>query len=81
VLIGQVVAPVPAISLQEGNQLKLFALDGDEFREVAQQALPPGTHGILMADNGAQYYFFLGQGVLWRGVVGAGPEAIIPFGR
>ena len=73
------VQPVPSLSVQEGDQLKLFALEGEEFRLVAQQALPAGARGV-MADDGI-FYFFQAQGVLWRGVVGRGPESAIPFDR
>jgi hypothetical protein len=79
ILIGFTAQPVPTLSLQEGDELKLFALQGDEFRLVAQQALPPGT-SALMADD-ALFYFFLEDGILKRGVVGRAPEAAITWGR
>jgi hypothetical protein len=79
VLIGLAAEPVPTLSLQEGDELKLFVLEGDEFRLAAQQALPPAASG-LMAEDGI-FYFFLDQGVVWRGVVGQAPEAALPLGR
>lgn len=82
ILIGLLVEPAPSLSIQEGNRLRLYAHDGDEFRLLAEQTLVPGAEG-LMEDEGNWifYYYFISEGVLWRGVVGGGPGTLVNLGH
>ena len=79
VLIALQVEPQPSISIQEDNDLRLYVHEGDAFRLVAEQSLPPDTSG-LMEEEGI-FYYFVSQGVLWRGVVGGGPGTVVILGH
>jgi hypothetical protein len=79
ILIGLVVEPAPSISIQEGNQLRLYVHAADALRLHAEQTVTPGARGLIEEEG--IFYFFTTGGVVWRGVVGGGPGAVVNLGR
>jgi hypothetical protein len=69
----------PSISIQDGSVLRLYAYDGVELRLVAEQGLSAGAQGLIEEEG--TYYYFVSQGVLWRGIVGGGPGTVVKLGR
>ena len=72
ILIGLVAEPMPALSYQVGNELRVTAFDGTGFRTVARQAVPPEALGLIESEGiGFDFMLpYLEQDNLFRGLVG-----------
>ena len=50
VLIGFVPRPMPAVALQDGDQVRLYVLDGAGFRLLAQRPAASGSMTYTLSD-------------------------------
>ncbi len=84
ILIGLMTRPAPAISYQVGDELRVDVLDGNTFRTVARQAIPPDASGFMDPEGLFQFFYllpYIEQENLYRGAAGLGAEAIMTVGH
>lgn len=72
ILIGLLARPVPAVSYQVGDEVRLAALDGGTLRTVARQDLPADALALIESEGiGFDFMLpYLEQDNLFRGLVG-----------
>lgn len=84
ILIGLMTRPAPAISYQVGDELRVDVLDGNTFRTVARQSIPPDASGFMDPEGLFQFFYllpYIEQENLYRGAAGLGAEAIMTVGH
>ena len=84
ILIGLLATPTPAVSYQVGDELRVDVLDGNTFRTVARQPIPPDASGFMEPEGLFQFFYllpYIEQENLYRGAVGLGASPIMTAGH